>query len=222
MKRFISSAALVAIALLTACTSSGTAYNPPFGGAPLPWTQPVSVKPDALSFTALGSGAAQSVAVFQSRLTRSYTETDNCSGVATISQQGSVSHGTATYEVTPTGAGGCTATFKGVGSNTGTLTISSAPYGSVMPNPSSFSFLGTGASYEQPLTVTQSGYAGTYGESDDCSGIATISESSNGGGTAVYDVTPVAVGSCQITITGGNGKQAFVGVTVTTTSFGIK
>jgi hypothetical protein len=221
MKRLTVCAAAVALTLLWGCTSSGTAYNPPFGGTPIPSSQAVTVTPNTMSFTALGAGAAQTTVVFQSRLTPSYSETDNCSGVATVVLTGSVTHGSATYTATPTGAGGCTATFTGLGPNTGTLTISSAPYGGVSPNPSSFSFLGIGASYASSTTVTQVNYTGTYGENDTCSGIATVSVTSNAGGTAVYKVTPVATGTCQITITGGSGKTANIGVTVTTTSFGI-
>jgi len=208
--------------MLVACRSTGIAGNPPYGGIAPPGTQSVTVTPKTLAFTALGASAAQNVTVFQSKLTTSYRESDNCSGVATIVQQGSVSKGTATYTVTPTGAGGCTATFTGIGSNAGTLTISSVPYGSVTPVPSSFSFIAVGASYAQNLDVTQVNYTGTYSESDTCSGIVTVNAASNAGGSAVYAVTPVTAGTCQITITGGSGKTAIVGVTVTTTSLGIQ
>lgn len=220
--RFFGSLAALA-AVLCGCifSSTGNAFNPPTGGIPVPSSQQVQVTPNTLDFTALGAGAARSVSVFQSTLTPSYSETDTCSGVATIAQTG-FSKGTATYSVTPSGAGGCTATFTGVGSNTGTLTISSAPYGSVTPTPSSFSFLGTGATYAQNLDISQVNYTGTYGESDTCSGVVTVSATSNADGSAVYAVTPVAAGSCQITITGGSGKTAIVGVTVTTTNLGIQ
>lgn len=204
------------VTLLSGCTSTGRADNPPFGGIPNPASQQVKVTPNTLTFTALGIAAAQVVTVFQSILDRSYAESDNCSGIVTIART-KFSRGTATYAITPTGAGGCIATFSGIGTNKGTLTISSTPYGSVSPNPTSLQFLATGASYAQTLSVSQVNYAGTYGENDSCSGIVTIAHTSNGGGTASYTVTPVTAGSCQITLTGGNNLHAIVGVSVTTT-----
>lgn len=215
--RFLTPPLLVmAVALLAGCTSTGRADNPPFGGIPNPASQQVKVTPNTLSFTALGIAAAQDVTVFQSTLDRSYAESDNCSGVATIART-KFSRGTATYAVTPSGAGGCVATFSGIGASKGTLSISSTPYGSVSPNPTSLTFLATGASYAQTLSVSQVNYAGAYGESDTCSGIVAVAQTSNGGGTASYAVTPVSAGSCQITLTGGNNLHAIVGVSVTTT-----
>ena len=94
--------------------------------------------------------------------------------------------------------------------------------GGVTVSPSSLSFLAIGASYFQNLNVSQSNFTGAYGESDNCMGVATVSVTSNAGGAAVYEVTPTGVGACQVTITGGNGQQATVGVTVTSTSVGIQ
>ena len=176
-----------------------------------------------MKFTALGASAAQTVTVWQSTLTTAYTESDTCKGVATIAQTSRVALGTVTYSVTPIGAGGCTATFTGAANESAVLTITSAPNvggGGVTVNPSSLSFLQIGASYFQNLNVSQSNYTGAYSESDSCTGIVTVSVTSNSGGAAVYKVTPAAVGTCQITITGGSGKTATVGVTVTSTSVG--
>ncbi len=219
MRRFLGfgTLAMVAVVLSGCFSSTGTAFNPPTGGIPPPGTEVVVVTPSTLDFTALGAGAARNVTAYQSALDTSYKETDTCSGVATIVQT-AFSGGTATYSVTPTGAGGCTATFTGIGSNTGTLTISSTPSGGISTSPSSFNFLAIGPAYAQNLGVSQAGYAGTYGESDTCSGIVTVSVTSNSGGVAVYEVTPTGAGSCQITITGGSGETAIVGVTVTSTS----
>jgi hypothetical protein len=89
-------------------------------------------------------------------------------------------------------------------------------------SPNTMSFLAIGASYGQNLNVSQSNFTGAYSESDNCTGVVTVSVTSNSGGAAVYGVTPAAVGACQITITGGSGKTATAGVTVTTTSVGIQ
>lgn len=88
--------------------------------------------------------------------------------------------------------------------------------GLVISTPTSFNFVAVGTGYAQDLDITQSNFSGTYAEADTCTGIVTVSPTSNTGGAAVYHVTPVAAGTCQITITGGGSMQAVVGVTVTT------
>ncbi len=217
MRRFLVAAIASALAaLLFGCGGGG-------GAIPPPPPQPVRLSTSTMKFTALGASAAQPVTVWQSALTTAYTESDTCKGVATIAQTSPVTLGTAVYSVTPIGAGGCAATFTGTANESAVLTITSAPNGGgggVTANPSSLSFLAIGASYVQNLNVSQSNFTGAYSESDSCTGIVTVSVTSNSGGAAVYKVTPAAVGTCQITITGGSGKTATVGVTVTSTSVG--
>ncbi|MHB8198963.1 MAG: hypothetical protein ACYDGW_11995 [Vulcanimicrobiaceae bacterium] len=215
MRRFLAAAIASALAaLLFGCGGGGAILAPP--------PQPVRLSTSTMNFTALGASAAQPVTVWQSALTTAYAESDTCKGVATIAQTSRVALGTATYSVTPIGAGGCTATFTGTANESAVLTITSAPNagGGVTANPSSLSFLAIGASYAQNLNVSQSNFTGAYSESDSCTGVVTVSVTSNSGGAAVYEVTPAAVGTCQITITGGSGKTATVGVTVTSTSVG--
>ncbi len=91
-------------------------------------------------------------------------------------------------------------------------------YGNVNPSLSSFSFDAVGVGYAQNLDVSQPHYTGTYTESDTCSGIATVTVTSNADGLAVYSVTPTGAGTCRITITGGDRKSATVSVTVTITN----
>src|SRR5216683_2000534 len=83
----------------------------------------------------------------------------------------------------------------------------------VVPAPTSLAFTGLGASNAQSVSVTESGYGGTFSEVDSCAGIATIATAS-----PKFTVTPVAVGNCSITIL--DISQHFVAVAVTVTTSG--
>lgn len=88
----------------------------------------------------------------------------------------------------------------------------------------SISFAGTGAANSQTVTASQSNYGGQFaattpaaGQPNSCSGIATISPATN---SSSFTITPVAVGHCTFTITGGNGQTTTLTVDVTTTAVG--
>ena len=71
------------------------------------------------------------------------------------------------------------------------------------------------------LSVTESGYTGTFHESDTCTpltgAIATVSAAgSPPAGSATYSVAPVGPGTCQITVADGTGRTTTVPVTVST------
>jgi hypothetical protein len=59
--------------------------------------------------------------------------------------------------------------------------------------------------------VSESGYSGTFSEGDTCAGIATIATAS-----PKFTVTPVAVGTCSITVLDISQRIVAVPVTVTT------
>jgi hypothetical protein len=82
------------------------------------------------------------------------------------------------------------------------------------PNPTDV--YGLGAAFAKTINVTETGYGGTFGESDNCSGIATVTTSNNHGSTAHYTVTGVAAGSCAATYTDSSSQQATVNIVVTT------
>jgi hypothetical protein len=92
----------------------------------------------------------------------------------------------------------------------------------VVAMPAPLNFLAIGAANAVVETVTQASYAGTFSESDTCSGLAVFSTLTNGGGTATYNVTPLAAGICHAIFTGGGGATFTLGVTVTQTSFGVQ
>ena len=82
------------------------------------------------------------------------------------------------------------------------------------PNPTDV--YGIGPTFAKPITVTETGYGGTFGENDTCSGVATVTTSNNHGATATYTVTGTAAGSCSATFTDSNSQQANVNIVVTT------
>jgi hypothetical protein len=67
--------------------------------------------------------------------------------------------------------------------------------------------------------VTETGYTGSFGETNTCSNIATVSPSVAQGPTAPFTVTGVAAGSCQATFADASSQQAIVNITVTTNGF---
>ncbi len=81
----------------------------------------------------------------------------------------------------------------------------------VVPAPASLAFTGLGAPNAQSVSVSESGYGGTFSEADSCAGIATIAAAS-----PTFTVTPIAVGTCSITILDISQRMVAVPVTVTT------
>ena len=66
------------------------------------------------------------------------------------------------------------------------------------------------------LSASESGYAGTYGSTDNCSGIVTVVAL----GSSQFTVTGVAPGLCTITVSDTNGNSMQVGVSIQTTVIG--
>ncbi len=83
--------------------------------------------------------------------------------------------------------------------------------------PSTLALTGTGASNAQTLVVTETGYTGSFTESDTCSTIATVTPSSGTGPSFTFTVTGVAAGTCSATFTDTNGQHVSANIGVTTT-----
>ena len=95
--------------------------------------------------------------------------------------------------------------------------------GPVVLTPSSLAFTAVGAANVQSTTASETNYSGAFaastaaaGQSNSCSGIATISPAS---GTN-FSVTPVAAGHCTFALTGGGTQSATLTIDVTTTNVG--
>lgn len=120
-------------------------------------------------------------------------------------------------------AAGCTATNTGFQPTpTPSPTPTPIPAPAVVPTPLGLSFVATGSAAAQNLGVSQTGFAGNFNEIDTCSGIVTASAVSTAGPSANYTITPLAVGSCSITITGGSGSSMMIPVTVTTSGLTVQ
>ena len=199
------------------CMATFTGGNKETGPLPIavniPPPGPVVVDPNALTFTSTGLGAAKIVTVSQSGFTGTFKETDTCAGIATVVPANAV--GKSEFRVTPIAKGDCTATFQGGNNETGPLTISVAPPGSVVVDPSALTFDKTGPTNSQTTNVSQSGYSGSFTQVNNCSGIASVSAASNAAGKATYRVTPIAKGTCTVTFTGSPGESAPLSVSVT-------
>ena len=87
----------------------------------------------------------------------------------------------------------------------------SPPPGPPIAKPSALTF--TSASV-QAFSVEESGYTGAFAASTSNAGVATVSPSSASGPDATFKVTPVAGGSCTITVLGSKQQAAKVAVTV--------
>lgn len=79
-------------------------------------------------------------------------------------------------------------------------------------------FYDVGAAFSQTFNVSESGYLGTFTETDNCNPgagtIATVAPGSAGGPNATFTVTPQGAGSCTITITDSNSHSAAVSIGV--------
>lgn len=96
------------------------------------------------------------------------------------------------------------------------LTVAVNPLDVSVP---SLSIVGTGATFAQTFHVTESGYAGTFTETDTCSGIATLAPPAGGSGPDLaVTATGIAAGSCSATYGDANTQSVTIDITVTTGS----
>lgn len=126
-----SRAFLIALALATsavvACSGGGaTTYvyitaspSSSPSASPTPTAPPsgvLSVNPTALSINGTGASYAQNVYVQETGYSGAFSESDNCTSIASVAPSSGAGPA-ATFIVTPSGAGTCTATFADVNGN---------------------------------------------------------------------------------------------------------
>jgi hypothetical protein len=75
---------------------------------------------------------------------------------------------------------------------------------------------GLGAPYAKPISVTETGYTGNFGEADNCSGIATVTTASTHGPSATFTVTGSGAGTCSAQFADTNSQQVSVTINVST------
>jgi hypothetical protein len=114
--------------------------------------------------------------------------------------------------------------------------VSPSPIPSASPSPSpapsvlaaspmQVNLIGVGAANAQTISVTETGYSGTFGEIDDCTsaGYATVTTTGTPSGpSATFTVTGEAAGECSITFSDSSSQTTSVFVSVTTTGYVIE
>jgi hypothetical protein len=70
--------------------------------------------------------------------------------------------------------------------------------------------------FAQGVDVTQAGYAGTFSQTNTCAGIASVAPIVGQPASPTFTITPIATGTCSVTVTGGSSQSVIVPVSVTT------
>lgn len=123
---------------------------------------------------------------------------------------------------TPTPVPTPTPTPTPVPTPTPTPTPSPTPApGALTTSPTTTNVNGAGAVNAQTFSVSETGYTSTFGESDTCSGIATVATSNAHGPSATYTVTGISGGTCDATFTDTFSQTASEHIVVTISPFTI-
>jgi hypothetical protein len=223
--------AAAAILLVAAC-HGGSSVLPPAGvpqdASAIPDKKPaIKLTPAKLAFTAAGKSAAKTIEASEAGYTGAFKLASTCGKAVTIAPK-KAKGPKAKLTVTPvSNVAKCTLTVSDTKKNEAVATISvtltgPTPTPSPTPappalnvNPATLSFDATGASYAQTFAVTQTG-TGAFKENDTCASIATVTSASWSAPSATGTVTPLAAGTCTVTITDSYNQIKTVGITVTT------
>jgi hypothetical protein len=116
---------------------------------------------------------------------------------------------------TPTPDPTATPTATPVATATPTPTPTPTPAAAVVPNPAAVALTGIGPSYTLGVNVTQAGYAGSFSQTNTCAGVATVAPAVTQPASPTFSLTPLATGTCALTVTGGSNQSVVVPVTVT-------
>jgi outer membrane biosynthesis protein TonB len=208
--------ATAALVLTIAATGCGNNPGVPFVGppatlspSPMPAATPVGATPTPTpTVTPVGSTPTPTPTATPVGSTPTPTPTATPAGATPTPTPTATPAPTATPTPTPSATPTPTATPAPTATPTPTPTPTPVP---VVPAPTSLAFTALGASNAQNVSVSESGYGGTFSETDSCAGIATIAAAS-----PTFTVTPIAVGTCSITIFDISQRMVTVPVTVTT------
>jgi hypothetical protein len=208
---------LIAVALslgLSACGGGGSSSVTGGGGgggniAP----GSLLITPASLTFS--GPGAASQTFTISStvpNLPAPQVNLSGCSPVAGIATASTTLP--ATYTVSPTANGNCTF-IANLGNASATIGITVGPSGSPGINGSTNTvalFVGGTAG---SVTVSSSSGNPFTADATACNGVASVTNTSNAGGSASYSVAPIAAGTCQFPIV--NGSSSFLVAVVVNT-----
>jgi hypothetical protein len=113
--------------------------------------------------------------------------------------------------------GACTGASPVPGIGSSTSTPAPTPSAALAAAPTALTFTQAGAGAAETFAASETGYTGTFKESDTCSGIATVAVAgSPAGPSATFSVTPQSGGSCTITVSDTYAQKATVAISITT------
>ena len=93
--------------------------------------------------------------------------------------------------------------------------IAKLPPGALTTAPAQLSFSSLGSGAVQSFAASEPGYSGAFSESDTCATTAKVATASALGPSSLFQVTPLAVGTCAINITDLYGQKRSIAVTIT-------
>ena len=153
-----------------------------------------------------------------------YTETDDCPRVALVSAgQGSSATGsivgstTQQYNVTQLGPGSCIARIADNHGGIGSVVIVSTVYGALAASPATVE-IGNGNPTSVDLTIDEASYTGSFTESDNCTGIASVALMAAYGPSTTIMVAQLAAGACTVQVGDDHGGNLSVPVISTTST----
>jgi len=182
--------------------------------------QPLNVNPTTLTFS--GTGGTLNFTATESGYSGTITSsTTNCGGVATIAPASGTGPA-ASFTVTAVAVGTCQFTVKDASNQTAAVNVVINPTTTSNPLTSNIGAVAfTAPGQAANFTATETGYAGSFTQTSNCAGIATVSPASATGPSAQFTITAVAAGICQVTIKDSSNQVTTVGVTVTTTTVNV-
>lgn len=236
---------LLAVLSLVACAGGAGASAPAVGT-----NAPIVKLPNGATTLAFTNATPQYVTVSEVQYAGSWNVTSSNTAVVTIAvvnttaQVEVMSTATATLKVTPVASGsatisvadvlGHTASFgvtvaMGSGATptpvvtaTPTPTPTAPPPGVLSVNPTTVNVYGTGAANAAQILAQETGYSGSFAESNNCASIASIAPASASGPTATFTVTGINAGTCSANFTDANSQHIPVSITVTTSGFTVQ
>ncbi|MBC5826725.1 MAG: hypothetical protein GIW99_03435 [Candidatus Eremiobacteraeota bacterium] len=178
-------------------------------GAPAPGS--LTISPSALTFAG-PSAAQQPVAVSESNYSGPFTITaPACAAVATFNPAAG-SGPAATFQVSPKGVGSCTATIAD--NHGGGQQLGVTVYGALTTDKSSLTFTDLGSAHSQQFTAFEPQYGGPIAAAAaNCNNVASVAPA-QANAPAAFTVTPIASGTCSVTLTDNHGGTVSVPVTV--------
>jgi len=174
-----------------------------------PGANPPTASSSTIVLSQTGTTSA-TVTISESGYAGSFTPS-GCSGIATVTPH-TASGGSQVFNVAAgASTGSCSLTFTDTYAQSVIVTVTVS--GALMASPATLNFV-FGTTTPKLFTVTEAGYTGTLTASSACTSIATVAPATATGSSATFTITPVAAGTCAVTVHDNLGNSAIVTATV--------